>query len=213
MTEPAEILAQLDVAYENLHFADVGHPYYYATDARLHALSDGRRGALLIEVVGYNPRGANLYDVVHAYSNCLTIGTDGFENEDFLERIDNYDDVESDDGEEYAGGVPLVVRGQAIPVDAEPGEFLADTFRRLVPTHRELLLADEAELRRRVPADLPVVLRLDEWRHPDSIDEPPSSTETFRQLALVLSTGNPAHYRPTTPSNTHWSNWPESGGL
>ncbi|WP_433353166.1 DUF7003 family protein [Micromonospora saelicesensis] len=36
----------------------------------------------------------------------------------------------------------------------------------LVPDHRELLLADEVELRRRIPADIPEIIRLDQWHHP-----------------------------------------------
>ena len=41
----------------------------------------------------------------------------------------------------------------------------------------------------------------------------PSSYETWQQIAKVLATGNPHHYQPTLPPNTHWSNWPESGEL
>jgi uncharacterized protein DUF7003 len=75
------------------------------------------------------------------------------------------------------------------------------------------MLAEESELRRRIPADLPEVLRLDEWHQPDIIDRQPSETETYRLLAEVLATANPTRYRPTLPPNTHWSNWPDSGSL
>jgi hypothetical protein len=30
-------------------------------------------------------------------------------------------------------------------------------------------------------------------------------------LAKVLVTGDAAHYKPTKPPNTHWSNWPGGG--
>ncbi|WP_328653300.1 hypothetical protein OG598_05315 [Micromonospora sp. NBC_00330] len=50
-----------------------------------------------------------------------------------------------------------------ITVAAERGEELVDVLRRLVPDHRELLLADEVELRRRIPADIPEIIRLDQW--------------------------------------------------
>jgi len=60
--------------------------------------------------------------------------------------------------------------------------------------------------------DLPAILQLDEWRHPDlADDERPSHTETFRQLAAVLCTGDPAHYAPTEPPNTHWRHWSHGG--
>ena len=44
---------------------------------------------------------------------------------------------------------------------------VVELFRSLVPTHRDVLFADESELRRRIPADLPEVLRLEEWAQPD----------------------------------------------
>jgi uncharacterized protein DUF7003 len=41
----------------------------------------------------------------------------------------------------------------------------------------------------------------------------PSSYETWRQLAKVLVSGDASFYKPTVKPNTHWKNWPESGGL
>ena len=43
-----------------------------------------------------------------------------------------------------------------------------DLLRSLVPEYREILLASEVELRERLPADLPLILRLDEWYHPEA---------------------------------------------
>ncbi|WP_407664699.1 DUF7003 family protein [Micromonospora tarensis] len=89
-----------------------------------------------------------------------------------------------------------------------------DVLRPLVPDHRELLLADEVELRRRIPADIPEIVRLDQWRHPDLLqDTLPSQSMTFRQLANVLTIGDVGRYAPDMPPNTHRSNWPKSGNL
>ena len=209
-----DILAQLDASHEDFTFPDLNHGYYYAVDARLHAFRDQERWALVVETVGYNPRGANLYDVLHVYGNCLTRGEPGLENSDFLARVDNMTEVEDPDNpERYRGGVPIMVRGVEVAVPAPAGEELWATLRRLVPEHRELLLADERELRARIPQDLPEVLRLDEWHQPDLVDQPPSAGEVYRQVAEVLVTGDLARYRPTLPPNTHWSNWAASGSL
>ncbi|MBV1849973.1 DUF7003 family protein [Catellatospora tritici] len=212
-----EILAQLDGAAREFGFADPEHPYYSAIDARMHVFRDDERWALLIELVGYNPRAGNVVDVVHTYGNCLTRGRPGFEVEDFHSRIDNMDEIEDRDNPEYlcVDGGPIEVRGQRVPVPARVGDLLEDVFRLLVPEHRDLLLADDAELRRRIPAELPRFLVLEEWWHrePDRYDQLPSETETFRQLAEVLATGDPTRYRPSAAPNTHWSNWPESGSL
>jgi Family of unknown function (DUF7003) len=212
-----EILAQLDEAYREYRFADPEHPYSSAIDARMHVFRDDERWALLIELVGYNPRAVDVTDVVHTYGNCLIRGRQGYENEDFLSRIDNMDEIEDRDNPEYlrVDGGPIEIRGQRVPVTAHAGDPLEDVFRLLVPEHRDLLLADETELRRRIPADLPRILVLEEWWHrdPDRYDQLPSETETFQQLAEVLATGDLARYRPSMAANTHWSNWPESGSL
>ncbi|MEV4533142.1 hypothetical protein AB0J82_04850 [Asanoa sp. NPDC049518] len=204
----ADILEQLD----GTDFPDLDNGYYYPVDVRLHAFRDDRRWALVIETVGYSPRVGNLEDVLHVFGNCLTQGEPGMDNADFLERVDNWDEIEDvDEPETYAGG-PLVVRGTAIELGAARGAELVDVFRLLTPAHREALLADEAELRRRIPADLPEILRLDEWRQPVD-DELPSECATFQQLAEVLATGDATRYRPSPVPNTHWTHWPEAGTL
>ncbi|MCB0909686.1 MAG: hypothetical protein KDB63_21505 [Nocardioidaceae bacterium] len=214
MTRPDEVLAQLDAAQADFRFPDLNHSYYFAIDCRLHAFGDGTRWALVVETVGYNPRGANVYDVVHYFGNCLTSGQPGFENEDFLARIENMEEIEdADEPETFSGAAEVRVRDQDLQVHAEPGADLIDVFRALVHQHRELLLATEDEVRRRIPADIPKLLQLDEWHQPDLFDVLPSDSELYAQLADVVAAADPTRYRPTEPPNTHWSNWPESGSL
>ena len=209
----SEILALFDVAAGEYRFPDVGHVYSYAVDVRLHALSDGTRWALIVELVGYNPRAADLIDVLHFFGNCLTHGAQGFDNDGFLGRIENLGDL-VDDEEGYVGGVPFRIRGQLIaPAEAVAGEEIWDTCRRLIPQHRDLLLADEQEWRARVPSDLPRVLVLDAWHQPDLYETQPSASRTFQMLAEVLATADTSRYAPSAEPNTHWSNWPESGSL
>lgn len=212
--EVATILEQLDRSAADYTFPDLNHGYFYALDARMHAFSDAERWALVVETVGYNPRAFNVVDVLHVFGNALTSGAPGCGEGDFLDRVDNMDDVEDpDEPEEYAGGTPVVVRGTSLDVVAGPDADLVDVFRAVVPPHRDLFLADEAELRRRIPADLPQVLTLEEWHQPDLLEGPPSAAEVYRLVAQVLATGDPSLHRPTLEPNTHWSNWPESGGL
>lgn len=209
-----EVLAQLDQAAVDFCFPDLGHGYYFAVDARMRVFGDAARWALVVETVGYNPRGFNLIDVVHTFGDCLTSGAPGFENEDFHDLIDNMDEAESrDDPEKYLGAAALVVRGRAIQVDAPKGERLEVTFRRLVPAHRDLLFGDDAQVRRRLPADLPQLLQLEEWNQPDPLETPPSESETYQLIAAVLESLDPTRYRPALAPNTHWSNWPDSGSL
>jgi hypothetical protein len=77
------------------------------------------------------------------------------------------------------------------------------------------VLANDEERTANVFPEMKQVLQLDEWNHPNVVEDSdrPSKNETFKQLAQVLSTGNASWYRPTLPPNTHWSNWPEGGTL
>jgi hypothetical protein len=99
----------------------------------------------------------------------------------------------------------------------EVGKFCLRTWhlaRGLVPEHRDLLLASDAERRLGIPAGLTKLLEVDEWDHPRLMEgELPSWCESFRLIAEALAKGDPDLYRPTEPANTHWSNWPLSGNL
>lgn len=236
MVSIEQVLSTLDRAAEAQRFAYLGHPYSYLAAARLHAYSDADRWALVIETAGYNPRAANLVDVLYVYGNCVT--SDGAVA--FLSRVDNLPDVVDDAGRRVTAAA-VRIRGRAIIAAAAPDERPWELVRRLMPEHRDLVLATEEELRAWLPPDLPEVLRLDDWHHTDMTAQPPSperdrqrrlhqmlaarssnpvpfetypsDTETYRQLAAVMATGDPHAYQPTMAPNTHWSNWPEAGSL
>ncbi|WP_460067494.1 DUF7003 family protein [Streptomyces sp. YKOK-I1] len=212
MITTSSILGQFDQHAGNGTFPDLNNGYVHPADVRLHLFGDTARWAMVVEILGYNPREASLSCVLYRYGNCLTGSGPGYGA--FLDRVDNMDEIDPEGTEEYVGEVPLVVNGTPLTVTAGAGTPLEEVFRELVPAHRELLLADGAELREEIPADLPLLLRLEEWNHPDDHwDTPPGGHETFRLLAEVLESGDPARYRPTLPPNTHWSNWPEAGTL
>lgn len=84
--------------------------------------------------------------------------------------------------------------------------------------------ATEQEIRHCLPTGLPLLMEIDKWHqrpyhyYPAIGDKQPegskpSSYETFQLIAEVLETGDPSRYQPTLPTNTHWSNWPNAGGL
>ena len=79
---------------------------------------------------------------------------------------------------------------------------------------RDQVLATQQERRISVLPDMTQLLQLEEWHHPNLAGgDRASSSETFRQLAQVLATGDVDLYRPSRPANTHWRNWPEGGRL
>ena len=215
MTRAEEVLAHFGQAAEHLRFPHFDNGYIYPVDARLSLFRDDTRWAMVTELLGYSPRAGNLGNLLHIFGDCLIDPEAGAGTHDWLFPIDNFDDIE-DDEENYTGA-DLIVRGQTIRIDAPAGTPVPTALRTAVPPHRELFLADTAELHRHVPADLPLILQLDEWHHPDGDfdDFAPHvlASATFGMLADVLTTGDPARYQPKQPPNTHWSHWPDAGSL
>lgn len=84
----------------------------------------------------------------------------------------------------------------------------------LAAVEREQVLSNSEERRISLLPEMQQILLLEEWNHPNLVeDELPSQSETFRQLAQVLVTGDRDAYRPVAPPNTHWKNWPDGGSL
>jgi hypothetical protein len=229
------VLAQLDACAEAIEFPMLNNLYTDLGDVRLSAYGDERRWAILIDVICLFNRGSppgDILDILHHMGNCVR-GELGATNDDFLNVL-HYDGADLEEGEEGAFGfIPdriqfITIRGHRLPVPRDPARFAAkgieqadpphlhgaELLRALLPEQRHLLLATEDELRRRIPRDLPLLLRLDEWYHPDvADDELPSETPTFQGIAEVLVWGDGNRYRPPAKPNTHWKNWPRGGTL
>jgi hypothetical protein len=136
---------------------------------------------------------------------------------------------DTDDGELVAEDASeLLVRGQAVPLpnadeyarydialEEAPRVRVYELCRYLAEIAREQVLATPAERRVSVLPEMEQILQLEEWHHPNVVDEKqrPSGSETFRQLAQVLATGDVRLYQPPQAPNTHWKNWPDGGSL
>ncbi|MBO0798868.1 MAG: helix-turn-helix domain-containing protein [Blastocatellia bacterium] len=95
-----------------------------------------------------------------------------------------------------------------------------DLARYIAYEYEEHCRATEEELRGHIPRDLPKLMVIDEWHHKtynvyqgNVLGDPPSSYETYRLIAEVLETKDPAKFRPTLSPNNHWINWPYAGSL
>jgi hypothetical protein len=97
----------------------------------------------------------------------------------------------------------------------EPEKVRTHEFCRwLAAVEREAVLATPVERRVSLTPEMNQILLLEEWHHPDlCAGEVASDSETFRQLARVLATGDISHYAPTMEPNNHWINWPAGGSL
>lgn len=105
--------------------------------------------------------------------------------------------------------------GHGIELEHAPRVQVFELCRYLADVAREQVLATAQERRVSILPEMSQILQLEEWHHPNVVDDEarPSGSETFRQLAQVLATGEPGLYRPSLPANTHWRNWPEGGRL
>jgi len=136
--------------------------------------------------------------------------------------------LDSEDGEfinPTASGVVLRGRNIALPsvedlrrhgieVEAAPRVQVFELCRFLADIAREDVLMTPEERRASVLPGMEQILQLEEWHHPNlAAGERISDSETFRQLARVLATGDVRLYQPTNAPNTHWRNWPEGGRL
>ena len=92
--------------------------------------------------------------------------------------------------------------------------YIFELCRLLAALERDAVLATPAERRMSVPAELVQIMQLEEWSHPDLVnDELPSSNATLKSLAEVLASGQLAAYKTPEASNTDWRHWPGGGSL
>jgi hypothetical protein len=165
------------------------------------------------------------YVTIQAYENYLANNP----NNEFraFSPIDGNEWID-DDACVAKGAREFVLRGRKHPIPSsneyeqcgltleDPPRVQAFEFCRFVAdVARDSVLATEDERCVSIPPSMTQILQLEEWHHPDVKDneDRPSGSETFRQLAQVLVTGNVSLYQPSRPPNTHWRNWPEGGTL
>lgn len=161
-----------------------------------------------------------------AYENYMA--KNEFNELEFIFPVEEGDWIDPEMPELLASGTHTVlVRGNAvqlpqlaeyavngITLQQSPHINVFEFCRYLVVTARNDVLATADEKRICVPSELEQIMQLEEWRHPDLLNnERPSTSETFRTLADVLVSGDVSLYKPTELPNTHWRNWPEAGTL
>jgi len=228
------ILAQLDSCTEDYYtFPMLDHGHVYLVESRLSVYRDETRWRIIIEIVGFNYRypldgHARIRNFFHEFGNCFDHYTNTTDDSiQFTDDSDEGDIFDAENGEYLNPGIKsILLRDKKISVTHNPEHYkqkgidlgdstkihIADFLRSLTPKYRTDMLATEEELRGRLPNDLPLFLRLDEWHHIDyGKDEKPSECETFQMIAKAISSGDPKYYKPTLEPNNHWKNWPEGG--
>lgn len=234
MNRTEKILNQLDKCNSAYTFPMLDNGYVYAAGTKLSGYRDDERWVIVIEAIGFSYRGGGhngISNCLHIYGNCLDYEP-GTRNENFIYLTEDVNNCSTFDDEEYFYLNPncssFTLRGKAFPLYHDRELYKAsgieiedqlrinafEFLRLLEALHHDKLVATENEIRGRIPSDIPKIIELHNWFHPDVVnDELPSKNETFIQIAKVLETGNTEHYKPTHEPNTYWANWPEGGTL
>ena len=230
----SEILAQLDACAKEYNFPVLDNGHIYPVTSRISIFGDMQRWVIVVEVVGYHYRfhGHNgVENCLYIYGNCfrfkpginndnvLFVTADSNEGPAFTEERDVWGLLNQDVH-------TLLIRDQQVNIPKDPAFYASrdvvlehppvvsiyEFMRAHLPEYRNVLLAEDDEIYDCFRQNLPKLMQLDEWFHPDiANDEKPSENETFRLIANVLVSGNSDCYQPTKSPNNHWRNWPDGG--
>ena len=224
--DAVRILQVLDDCAASFRFPMLDNGYVYLAATRLSLHRSARDWALVIEVFGYSPpAGVPALDV-----SSFGTGLRGRSRESSCDAFSEFAPIEAGDWQDeelvVSSAGTARVRGREVRLPTaeecaragvvleEPRMQTFELCRFLAATMRDDVLATPREQRANVPPTTQRLLQLDDWHHPDiAKNERPSDTETFRQLAEVLETGDVGRYRPHEKPNTHWRNWPDAGTL
>ena len=238
-----KILKILDQCALDFTFPALDNGYVYLANTRLSIFKSANDWAIVTEVFGFSPRSGNPDIQIYTYSNNLHnrntresyvsekaylnyLNNNPYNEANFVFPIENNDWFDEDEPEMVLDNKLCQLRNLKLNTPT-PSEYekcgisleedTPQTFeycRYLAYHHPDKVLANDSELRANISPDMELIIQLNEWQHPDIVDgELPSQTESFKQLAQVLVTGNKDLYSPNCSPNTHWSNWPEGGTL
>ncbi len=233
----ANIFKTWDLGARQGCFPMLDNGYYYHADQKLTIFRDDTRWAILIELLQFNNHLADLegiFTVAWFFKDGLITPKSNVLRPDFFEFAANADtEAFLQDETAYFSylnpdAVSIKVKGIILPIPQNLSHYAAkgiepavqgkimpwEFLRGLVPEHSHQFWLGPNEIADQIPTDLPVLLTLHDWHHPDIANrEKPSASETFLQLLKVIETGDVTHYSPTKPANTHWKNWPGGGSL
>jgi hypothetical protein len=230
------ILKRFDRAAENYEFPMLDNGYYFHGDQKLTLYRDPERWAMTIEALAFNNHELDIYGItnhVTVFGNCI-LSKKHNDNDNFFvfTEDDGVPAFVKDDNTYISYLNPEVknikVKNKLVPVIHDRQHYYAkgiileypdkivnyEFMRGLIPDYSDLFWVTREEIANKIPLDLPVLMTLREWYHPDLVmEEMPGKNETFQQLAAVIASGDISAYSPTRTANTHWRNWPEGGAL
>lgn len=253
-----EILEYLEESdQETYHFfIDFEHPYFNTAGSRLTLYADAKRWAIVFEKSGYANRSYDGEIELAYFGNCLiNLQAEGervgvTSNCKYVTLINNVEMARIENGnfELASKNVSQVrVRDSLLNIKHNKSVYenknikirahsnpqnlidIPSLIRYLDEQHPNLFRATDNELRKCLPADLPKIMKIEEWHHEayskyktmtsptnykyEVIGEQPSKYETYRMIADILISRDSTKWRPTLKPNNNWRNWPNAGNM
>jgi hypothetical protein len=230
----SEILDQLDQDMSRGNYLMLDNGYYYAVLARMSVFQDGGRWAMVFDQLacGNHDDGHESIQIrTYAHGNSIA-----HPNGPFVNRSRPTKDgpegptfIETDEGAFLSPDARTFrFRGSLFAVSHDPKAY-ADCGINLQDSSRieayelmrlsacrypNTLHASEDEVRSRLSVDIPMVLRLYGWQHPNfAIGETMSQSPSIRAVAEFLEAGATGPFTDPGVDNIHWNNWPAGGNL
>lgn len=221
----SEILENLDKGAESFDFPVLDNTYYYLGKEKLVTFRSNDEWLMVFQEISFSIRAASVENVVSAFGSHLDkngiILISWIIQED---RTKMYDDdnnflLKTMDFKVVINGTErhfnptsndyrqlgIDLADDKTPDEAKITRYLASAIPDELFFDNERLL----EICKRSDGNLEVFLELEDWYHPDLInEEKPSETRCFQTLAEALAGNDKSLYQcPAEDYNTHWSNW------
>lgn len=216
-----EILQQLDRCAEQFRFPGFNNMNYHLGTARISAFRSSGSWVILLEEICWWPASEGIVRNLYAFGNCLDEKALAFPGQPAWQQgMVYWPDSPIECAFDECGELSIThlrIRGQSVNICPEDIALVPEVPERgfavmvhLLDAYREQLLCTPEELRRIVPVELEMLVRLDQWCHPDVyLGELPSQNESFRNLAESLASGDLSRLRPAVQPNVDWRLWLE----
>ena len=226
-----QILDYLDIC----DFPMLGNGYYYHIDQKMSIFKSGLDWAILLQVLAYNNHELDVLGIktiAYTYGNLID-SNDVFDNDSFFSFVENFNCktfiAEEDLFTSYLNPKAkyLKVRDYLIPIEHDLSQYKIkgislkheskitpwELMRFICPKYSNCFWLTRNEISTKIPIGMEEVATINNWGHPDCIEESPSDMESFKIVANYIESWNQEEIEKIKEGNTHWKNWPIGGNL
>lgn len=221
-------------------FPNFEHPYFYPISSRISLFAEKeKRWAIVFEIFGYNNRTNSLMLELIYFGNDLHKLDKFGDKEQFISNVKYIDIINENKLHEIIDSNnflkpninEIIINGKDLKIERDLKKYIdkniplinkeidvVSLFRMINEEYPTIMRAKSNQVQECLPDNLTQIMIIDDWHHENFSyyngeleGHLPSSYETFVQIAKVLTTQNPANYKPSMTPNNNWRNWPNAG--